>query len=89
MKLTSDVSLRTMVKKIVSQSIDTRTTENTEETSFSQRTEIMSVSMVKNRFAFSCRIIVMPLYFKDITVSPTGAKVNGIGGSVIVTLGVL
>ena len=39
MKLTSDVSLRTMVKKIVSQSIDTRTTENTEETSFSQRTE--------------------------------------------------
>ena len=55
----------------------------------SWETEIMSVSMVKNRFAFSCRIIVMPLYFKDITVSPTGAKVNGIGGSVIVTLGVL
>ena len=48
----------------------------------------MSVSMVKNRFAFSYRIIVMSLYFKDVTMSPTGAKVNRIGGSVTVTLGV-
>lgn len=48
----------------------------------------MSVSMVKNRFAFSYRVIVMSLYFKDITMSPTGAKVNRIGSSVTVTLGV-
>lgn len=38
-KLTSDVSLRIMVKKIISQSIDTRAMENTEKTSSSQRTE--------------------------------------------------
>ena len=36
----------------------------------------MPASMVKNRFAFSYRIIVMSLYFKDITMSPTGAKVT-------------
>ena len=48
----------------------------------------MSVSMVKNRFAFSYRNIVMSLYVKDVTKSPTGAKVNRIGGSVTVTLGV-